>query len=51
MRLLLDTHVFVWFLADSANLSKSARKMIDAADEVLVSAASVWEIATKAALG
>jgi PIN domain nuclease of toxin-antitoxin system len=51
VRLLLDTHVFLWFLADSSALSKKARREIDAADEVAVSAASIWEIAVKAALG
>lgn len=51
MRLLLDTHVFVWFLADSSKLSKKARREIDAAEEVAVSAASLWEIAIKASLG
>jgi PIN domain nuclease of toxin-antitoxin system len=51
LRLLLDTHLFVWFLADSPALSKKARRDIDGADEVAVSAASIWEIAIKAALG
>lgn len=51
MRLLLDTHVFIWFLADSAELSKKARRAIEDADEVAVSAASIWEIAIKSAIG
>jgi PIN domain nuclease of toxin-antitoxin system len=51
VRLLLDTHVFVWFLADAPELTKKARRTIDDADEVAVSAASIWELAIKAALG
>ena len=51
MRLLLDTHVLLWWLADDRKLGKEARAMIaDAAHQALVSAASVWEIAIKAAL-
>lgn len=51
MRLLLDTHLFVWFLADAPELTKKARRAIDDADEVAVSAASIWELAIKSALG
>ncbi|MCK7493187.1 MAG: PIN domain-containing protein [Comamonadaceae bacterium] len=51
MRLLLDTHVFMWAAIDSKKLGRSAREAILAADEVYVSAASMWEIAIKAALG
>jgi PIN domain nuclease of toxin-antitoxin system len=51
-RLLLDTHVFLWWLADSAELSDSARKAIaDERNEVFVSAASGWEISIKRATG
>lgn len=51
MRLLLDTHVLLWWLADDRKLSKDARTLIANADhQVLVSAASVWEVAIKAAL-
>jgi PIN domain nuclease of toxin-antitoxin system len=51
MRLLLDTHVALWAIADSKRLSKAARAMMLDASEVYVSAASVWEIAIKHALG
>lgn len=51
MRLLLDTHVFLWAVAGSTRLKAPARRLIDAADEVYVSAASIWEIAIKAGLG
>jgi PIN domain nuclease of toxin-antitoxin system len=51
MRLLLDTHVFLWTLADPARLSLPARDAIEsAANEVLFSAASIWEIAIKSEL-
>lgn len=52
MRILLDTHIYVWWLADDARLTKYALKMIeDPANTIFVSAASIWEIAIKAALG
>ncbi|MFI4888144.1 MAG: type II toxin-antitoxin system VapC family toxin, partial [Burkholderiales bacterium] len=51
MRVLLDTQVYLWFLADSRKLSASARRAITGAEEVFVSAASIWEAATKAGLG
>ncbi len=52
MRLLLDTHTLLWWLAEDASLPASARKLIaNKNNDVLVSAASVWEIATKVRLG
>lgn len=51
MRVLLDTHVFLWALTDSPRLSPEARELLADAREVYVSAASVWEIAIKSALG
>lgn len=52
MRLLLDTHVFLWWLIDSPRLSDPARQAIAIeTNEVLVSAATAWEIATKHRLG
>lgn len=51
MRLLLDTHVFLWVVAGSARLTSSARQTILSADEVHVSAASIWEISIKSSLG
>jgi PIN domain nuclease of toxin-antitoxin system len=52
MKLLLDTHTFLWFIAGSQNLSQSARDLIeDVANENLVSIASVWEIAIKHSIG
>lgn len=49
MRLLLDTHAFVWW--DDAKLPKAVIRRIQRADDVLVSAVVAWEIATKSALG
>jgi PIN domain nuclease of toxin-antitoxin system len=51
MRLLLDTHVFLWAVSDSARLSAAARREIVAAERTFVSAASIWEVAIKARLG
>lgn len=51
MRLLLDTHVFLWAVAGSPQLKPHAREFIVAADEIYVSAASIWEVAIKARLG
>ena len=48
MRLLLDTHAFVWWIADSCRLSERAYALIaDESHDVVVSAASAWEMATK----
>jgi len=51
VRLLLDTHILIWWMEDSPQLSSRARRLILDADQVLVSAASVWESAIKAGLG
>ena len=52
MRLLLDTHALLWWLAGDEALSDAARAAIgDPDNEVFVSAASAWEIATKYRLG
>ena len=52
MRLLVDTHVLLWWLADDPSLGDEARESISASDSsVFVSAASAWEIAIKRALG
>ncbi len=50
MRLLLDTHVAIWWDM-GAPLAAPALNAIRSADEVFVSAASAWEVATKSALG
>jgi len=52
MRLLLDTHAFLWFVLDSPELSPDALQLIqNPAHDVLVSPASYWEIAIKVSLG
>jgi PIN domain nuclease of toxin-antitoxin system len=51
MRLLLDTQIFLWWLADSRKLGKATRERIEAADEVFVSAASIVECEQKIAAG
>jgi len=52
MRLLLDTHTLLWWLADHEALSAAARRLIERpSNTLLVSAASAWEIGTKVRLG
>ena len=52
MRILLDTHAFLWWLAGDEQLSDAARAAIaDEDNDVFVSAASAWEIATKHRIG
>lgn len=52
MRVLLDTHVWLWALTDAASLPASFRARLHSVrDTFLISAASAWEIAIKAALG
>ena len=52
MRVLLDTHAFLWWVADSPKLSDEAREIIaDKQSEPVFSAVSAWEIAMKAGVG
>jgi PIN domain nuclease of toxin-antitoxin system len=51
MRLLLDTQIYLWWLADSRKLKPSTRERIEEADEVFVSAASIVECEQKIASG
>ena len=52
MKLLLDTHILLWWLADDRRLSADHRALIaDASNLVLISAVTVAEIAIKASLG
>jgi PIN domain nuclease of toxin-antitoxin system len=50
VNLLLDTHVLIWW-DEGRRLSGAARRAIEAADSVYVSAASAWEVAIKIGLG
>ena len=52
MRLLLDTHAFLWFITGNDRLSSTAREAIEnPVNANLVSIASLWEMAIKASLG
>jgi PIN domain nuclease of toxin-antitoxin system len=52
MRLLLDSHVFLWWVSDDARLSRPQREAIsDGANACFLSHASIWELAIKASLG
>ncbi len=51
MRLLLDTHIFYWSFYERLWLSKKTLRLIDQAEEIFVSSASIWEIAIKVRLG
>ena len=51
MNLLLDTHILLWWLADSPRLSKRARRAIEESGAVFVSAVSAWEIELKRTRG
>ena len=51
MRLLLDTPIFIWVVSDDAKLSGAAWSLIETADAVYVSSASIWEATIKYQLG
>ena len=52
MKILLDTHAFLWFIEDSPKLSTEARSAIeDGFNEPLISVASLWEMAIKVSIG
>jgi PIN domain nuclease of toxin-antitoxin system len=52
MKLLLDTHTLLWFIAGNTNLSAPARSLIeDASNDKFVSIASIWETAIKISIG
>jgi PIN domain nuclease of toxin-antitoxin system len=51
VRLLLDTHVFLWLLAEPERLGQQIGPLEDRGNELFLSAASSWEIAIKAQLG
>jgi PIN domain nuclease of toxin-antitoxin system len=52
MRLLLDTHTFLWFVAGASTLSRTAlRRIQDARHDKFLSVASIWEMAIKLRLG
>lgn len=51
MKLLLDTHAFLWFIEDSSQLSADAKNLLESDVDLLISAASLWEIAVKISIG
>lgn len=52
MKLLLDTHTFIWFVEGNTSLSSHARALVeDPSNEVFVSIATVWEMAIKVSIG
>jgi PIN domain nuclease of toxin-antitoxin system len=51
VRLLLDTHAWLWWLADEGLADRAREAIADPANLVMVSAASAWEISIKKALG
>ena len=51
MRLILDTHAFLWFINDSPQLSPPAAELLESGNELLLSTASLWEVAIKLSIG
>lgn len=51
MRLLLDTHTFLWFIEDSPQLSQRGKTLLEADNDLLLSIASLWEISIKMSVG
>ena len=51
MKLLLDTHTFLWFIDDNAMLSSRGKTLLEAENDLLLSVGSLWEIAVKLRLG
>jgi PIN domain nuclease of toxin-antitoxin system len=51
MRLLVDTHAFLWFIDDDPRLSQQARVLMTGRNELFLSIASLWEMAIKISLG
>jgi PIN domain nuclease of toxin-antitoxin system len=52
MKFLLDTHTFIWYVTNNSKLSSTARELInDGNNEVLLSIASIWEMAIKQSIG
>ena len=51
MRLLLDTHIIIWALSDPDKLSAEAKSLIQKAEQLFVSSASIWEMSIKSSIG
>ncbi len=50
MKILIDTHIFLWFITGDCALSNDKKQLIKAADQVFVSMVSLWECAIKISL-
>jgi PIN domain nuclease of toxin-antitoxin system len=51
MRLLLDTHTFLWFIDDNPRLSARAKALLESDADLLLSVVSLWEISIKVSIG
>ncbi len=51
MKLLLDTHTFLWFIDGNPHLSARAKGLLESDVDLLLSVASLWELAIKASIG
>ena len=51
MKLLLDTHAFLWFIDDNPRLSARAKGLLESDADLLLSVASLWEISIKVSIG
>jgi PIN domain nuclease of toxin-antitoxin system len=51
MRILIDTHIFLWFINNDPQLSPTTKKLLESDVELLLSVASLWEIAVKVSTG
>jgi PIN domain nuclease of toxin-antitoxin system len=51
MKVLLDTHAFLWFVNDDPQLSLAAKTLMESEVDLLLSVASLWEISIKVGIG
>src|SRR5258705_10369170 len=51
MKLLLDTHTFLWFIEDNPKLIAEAKRLLESEADLLLSVASIWEMAIKISIG
>ena len=51
MKLLLDTHTFLWFIDDNPRLSQRAKALLESDADLLLSVGSLWEISIKVSIG
>jgi PIN domain nuclease of toxin-antitoxin system len=51
MKLLLDTHTFLWFIEDSPHLSTKAKRLLESDADLVLSIGSIWEMAVKIGIG